>query len=110
MASDLAATVSPRDRRRWFDYQGVDSGGREPGVDGAPAATSVGALEHAAAVGSCIDGGGRRGVDREREDHGVREADFDGVPAATPVGALEHAATEGTTVEGRDGQGGDSRW
>src|SRR5439155_23346597 len=44
VASDLAATVSLNGRRRWFDDQGVDSGVREPGVDRAPAATSVDAL------------------------------------------------------------------
>src|SRR5439155_1006433 len=100
VASDLAATVSLKGRRRWFDDQGVDSGVREPGVDGAPAATSVDALEHAAPSGSCIDGGGRRGVDRQREDHGVREAGVDGAPAATPVAALEHAASKGPSIEG----------
>src|SRR2546422_11744643 len=95
VASDLAATVSLNGRRRWFDDQGVDSGVREPGVDRAPAATSVDALEHAAAVGSCIDGGGRRGVDRQGDDDGVREAGVDGAPAATSVAGLEHGAGGG---------------
>ena len=106
-----------RARRGRVDGQRGDVEGiaAQAGVDRAPAAAAVGALEDAAATGPGVERARRGRVDGQREDaRALAQAGVDRAPAAAAVGALEDAAATGPGVErarrGRvDGQRGDVR-
>src|SRR5206468_989692 len=65
------------------------------GVDPAPRAAAVGALEYPAAIAADVECARRRRIDGQRIDEEVVQACVDSAPALTAVGASEDAALSG---------------